>query len=178
MGAAQAAVGDIVTELESFTKFQQRVDQLIKDLKGSDAGPQKIGQEPLSRHQFGGGAAGWGAADGLFTSYQTVLTELEKLSKVLSDSIEGMGIAVLASHKGYANIDVDIRDRMAAISAETKDHYGGDYDPEKSRLWHHGEGPKMDEIGTEDTKGKSGDAGTSSPKPESTPSAGNKHGAA
>ncbi|MER7199363.1 hypothetical protein [Streptomyces sp. CB01635] len=178
VGAAQAAVGDIVTELESFTKFQQRVDQLIKDLKGSDAGPQKIGQEPLSRHQFGGGAAGWGAADGLFTSYQTVLTELEKLSKVLSDSIEGMGIAVLASHKGYANIDVDIRDRMAAISAETKDHYGGDYDPEKSRLWHHGEGPKMDEIGTEDTKGKSGDAGTSSPKPESTPSAGNKHGAA
>ncbi|MFB7994333.1 hypothetical protein ACFC4G_16140 [Streptomyces sp. NPDC056002] len=152
VGAAQAAVGEVVTELESFTKFQQRVDELIKNLKGSDAGPKKIGQEPLSRHQFGGGAAGWGAADGLFTSYQTVLTELENLSKVLSDSIEGMGIAVLASHKGYANIDADIRDRMAAISAETKDHYGGEYDPEKSRLWHHGEGPKMDEIGTEDAK--------------------------
>ncbi|MFC9495043.1 hypothetical protein [Streptomyces sp. NPDC056982] len=166
VGAAQAAVGEVVTELESFTKFQQRVDQLIKDLKGSDAGPQKIGQEPLNRHQFGGGAAGWGAADGLFTSYQTVLTELEKLSKVLSDSIEGMGIAVLASHKGYANIDVDIRDRMAAISAETKDHYGGEYDPEKSRLWHHGEGPKADEIGTEDAKDAASSKSASADKGE------------
>ncbi|MFF1256544.1 MULTISPECIES: hypothetical protein [unclassified Streptomyces] len=182
VGAAQAAVGEIVTELESFTKFQQRVDQLIKDLSGSDAGPKKIGQEPLSRHQFGGGAGDWGDAAGLFTSYQTVLTELENLSKVLSDSIEGMGIAVLASHKGYANIDVDIRDRMAAISAETKDHYGGDYDPEKSKLWHQGQGPKMDEIATEDAthaKGKPDEpAASPSPKSESTASAGNKHGAA
>ncbi|MGX1670208.1 hypothetical protein [Streptomyces sp. NPDC055400] len=182
VGAAQAAVGDIVTELESFTKFQQRVDQLIKDLSGSDAGPKKIGQEPLSRHQFGGGAGGWGDAAGLFTSYQTVLTQLENLSKVLSDSIEGMGIAVLASHKGYSNIDTDIRDRMAAIAAETKDHYGGDYDPEKSKLWHQGEGPKMDDIGKEDAEGTKSKpdepASSSSPKPEATPSAGNKHGAA
>lgn len=129
VGAAQAAVGDIVTELESFTKFQQRVDELIKDLKGSDAGPQKIGQEPLSRHQFGGGSGSWREANGLFDSYQTVIKELESLSKLLSDSIEGMGIAVMASHKGYANIDVDIRDRMSAISAETKEHYGGSYVP-------------------------------------------------
>jgi hypothetical protein len=40
-----------------------------------------------------------------------------------------MGIAVMASHKGYQNIDLDIRDRMATISAETTEHYGGTYDP-------------------------------------------------
>ncbi|RVU24485.1 hypothetical protein EOT10_15910 [Streptomyces antnestii] len=147
---ASGAMADIVTELESFTKFQQRVDQLIKDLSGSDAGSKKIGQEPLGRHQFGGGAGDWGDAAGLFTSYETVLTELENLSKILSDSIEGMGIAVLASHKGYAAIDADLRDRVAAIKAETKDHYGGDYDPEKSKLWHQGAGPAIDEIGTKD----------------------------
>ncbi|MFE4249005.1 hypothetical protein ACFRU3_05805 [Streptomyces sp. NPDC056910] len=162
VGAAQAAVGEVVTELESFSKFQQRVDELIKNLKGSDAGPKKIGQEPLTRHQFGGGSGTWGDAAGLYTSYQTVLTELEHLSQVLSDSIEGMGIAVLASHKTYKGIDTDLRDRMLAISAETKQHYGGDYDPEKSKLWHHGEGPKMDEIGTEQTKSDAGGSGASS----------------
>jgi hypothetical protein len=38
--------------------------------------------------------------------------------------MEGMSIAVLASHQGYQNIDVDIRDRMAKIYAETAKHYG------------------------------------------------------
>ncbi|WP_203645934.1 hypothetical protein [Streptomyces sp. SID14478] len=127
--AAQDAVGDIVTELESFTKFQQRVDQLIKDLKGSPAGPKKVGEEALARHQFGGGDGGFKEAAGLHTSYATVITELENLSSLLSDSIEGMGIAVMASHKGYANIDDDIRRRMQAISTETTKHYGGEYVP-------------------------------------------------
>ncbi|MCX4645136.1 MULTISPECIES: hypothetical protein [unclassified Streptomyces] len=129
VGAAQAAVGEVVTELESFTKFQERVDQLVKDLKGSPAGPQKVGQEVLARQQFGGGDGGFKEASGLHSSYSTVISELENLSKLLSDSIEGMGIAVMASHKGYANIDDDIRRRMQAISAETTRHYGGEYEP-------------------------------------------------
>ncbi|MZD05403.1 hypothetical protein GTW43_09960 [Streptomyces sp. SID5785] len=129
IGAAQGAVADIVTELESFTKFQQRVDQLIKDLKGSPADAKKVGEEVLDRHKFGGGEGGFHEASGLHTSYATVIGELENLSKLLSDSIEGMGIAVLASHKGYANIDDDVRRRMHAISVETTKHYGGEYEP-------------------------------------------------
>ncbi|PAZ17582.1 hypothetical protein CLM62_01800 [Streptomyces sp. SA15] len=127
--AARGAAADVATELSSFTKFQKRVDDLIRDLKGSQAGPEKIGQEQLVRHQLGGGDAEWAEAAGLFSAYETVITELETLSKLLSDSMEGMNIAVLASHKGYQNIDLDIRDRMAAISAETTKHYGGSYDP-------------------------------------------------
>lgn len=127
--AARDAVGDVVTELSSFTKFRKRVDDLIRDLKGSAAGPGEVGQEQLVRHQFGGGAGAWTEASGLFSSYETVITELESLSKLLSDSMEGMNIAVLAAHKGYQNIDLDIRDRMQAISAETTHHYGGEYDP-------------------------------------------------
>ncbi|MFE9998853.1 hypothetical protein [Streptomyces avermitilis] len=119
----------MATELSSFTKFRTHVDELIRDLKGSDAGPNKIGQEQLVRHQLGGGDGSWAEAAGLFTAYETVISELETLSKLLSDSMEGMGIAVLASHKGYRNIDLDIRDRMAAISAETTEHYGGSYEP-------------------------------------------------
>ncbi|MCQ4210995.1 MULTISPECIES: hypothetical protein [Streptomyces] len=131
--AAKDAVGDVVTELESFTKFQQRVDQLIKDLRESPAGPKKVGHEPLGRTKFGGGHKGWHEADSMFTQYDTVIADLENLSSLLSDSIEAMGIAVLASHKGYDNVDDDVRRRLAAINAETTDHYGGEYVPEKEK---------------------------------------------
>ncbi|WP_354670700.1 hypothetical protein [Streptomyces flavofungini] len=118
------AVVDVATELSSFVVFQKRVDDLIRDLKGSAAGPAKVGQEQLGRPQFGGGDGAWAEAAGLFGAYGTVLTELEGLSKLLSDSMEGMGIAVLASHKGYRNVDEDIRDRMAEISAGISERYG------------------------------------------------------
>ncbi|MCP3822473.1 hypothetical protein NLX86_31625 [Streptomyces sp. A3M-1-3] len=117
------AVGDMVAELSSFTKFRDRVDQLLKDLKEGPAGPNKVGQGAMARGQLGGGESGWHEADGLFDSYTTVIEELEKLSKLLSDSIEGMGIAVMASHNGYENLDEDIRRRMAAIGRHTTDDY-------------------------------------------------------
>lgn len=126
---ALAAQADLAVELSSFTAFRKRVDDLIRDLKGSAAAPDEVGQEQLARHQFGGGDGAWAEAAGLFTAYETVIGELETLSKLLSDSMEGMSIAVLASHKGYQNIDLDVRDRMVAISAETTEHYGGSYDP-------------------------------------------------
>jgi hypothetical protein len=135
---AREAVADLATELSSFTTFQKRVDALIHDLKGSQAGPGKIGQEQLARHQFGGGAHAWAEAAGLFSTYETVISELETLSKLLSDSMEGMNIAVMASHKGYQNVDLDVRDRMAAISAETTKYYGGSYDPEGPSKGHAG----------------------------------------
>jgi hypothetical protein len=131
--AAQHAVGDIVTELESFTAFQRRVDQLVKDLKDSPAGPTKVGQEVLGRAKFGGGHTGWHEAHQVFSQYDTVIADLENLSRLLSDSIEAMGIAVMGSHKGYENVDMDVRRRMAAISAETTHHYGGEYHPEEEQ---------------------------------------------
>ncbi|MHB9859750.1 hypothetical protein [Streptomyces sp. YIM S03343] len=130
---AAHAAADVATELSSFTQFQKRIDDLIRDLKGSDAAPGKVGQERLVRHQFGGGDKTWAEAAGLFSAYQTVIGELETLSKLLSDSMEGMGIAVMASHKGYQNIDLDVRERMAAISAETTEHYGGSCNPSSKR---------------------------------------------
>jgi hypothetical protein len=118
-----AAVGELVTEFTSFTKFKQRVDELIDDLKGSPADARRIGQEPLTRAQFGGDGGSWGAASGLFDAYHSVLKDLESLSKLLSDSLEGMGIAVVASHRGYQNLDEDVRDRVKSIYAETSRHY-------------------------------------------------------
>ncbi|MGW0331162.1 hypothetical protein ACWD0J_04645 [Streptomyces sp. NPDC003011] len=139
----------MAAELSSFTEFRRRVDELIRDLKSSEAGPDKVGEEPLARHRFGGGEGSFAEASGLFTAYHTVIAELETLSKLLSDSMEGMGIAVLASHKGYENIDLDIRDRMTAISAETTERYGGGYGP----------GAPQRSAGTGGQKPEGGDVG-------------------
>ncbi|MGI5377903.1 hypothetical protein ACQEV2_27390 [Streptomyces sp. CA-251387] len=128
--AAVSAAGDVITELQSFTKFRDRIDALLRDLREGPAGPKQVGQDAISRANFGGGAAGWAEATSLFTSYETVISELEKLSKLLTDSIEGMSIAVLASHKGYENVDAEVSQRMLAISKDTTEHYGGSYEPQ------------------------------------------------
>ncbi|MER6498155.1 hypothetical protein ABT218_01725 [Streptomyces sp. NPDC001455] len=123
---AQAAVGDLVTELSSFTKFRDRVDELLRDLKGSPAGPGKVGQDRVARVHFGGDSGEWAEANALHGAYSTVIKELEQLSRLLSDSIEGMSIAVLASHKGYEHVDLDVRDRMLAIQNRTNAHYAAE----------------------------------------------------
>lgn len=146
------AVADVATELSSFVAFQKRVDDLIRDLKGSAAGPAKVDQEQLGRHQFGGGDGAWAEAAGLFGAYGTVLTELKGLSKLLSDSMEGMGIAVLASHRGYRNVDEDIRDRMAEISAGISERYGSGAGAGTGA----GQGPGRAERRTEDPAGDAG----------------------
>jgi hypothetical protein len=127
--AAVSAAGDVITELQSFTKFRDRIDALLRDLREGAAGPKQVGQTVASRANFGGGSGGWAEATNLFGSYETVMSELEKLSKLLTDSIEGMSIAVLASHKGYENVDADVSQRMLAISKDTTEHYGGGYEP-------------------------------------------------
>ncbi|MEV6165995.1 hypothetical protein AB0L71_29600 [Streptomyces sp. NPDC052052] len=123
---AQHAVGELVTELSSFTKFRERVEEILRDLKASPAGPRKVGQDTMGRERFGGGKGEWSEADGLYTSYSTVIKELEGLSQLLSDSIEGMSIAVLGSHKGYESVDLDVRQRMLAIKHSTETHHRAD----------------------------------------------------
>ncbi|MGW2084873.1 hypothetical protein [Streptomyces sp. NPDC001880] len=123
---APQAVGELVTELSSFTKFRERVDELLRDLKASPAGPGKVGEDIMGRERFGGGKGEWSEADGLHGAYFKVVKELEGLSQLLSDSIEGMSIAVLASHKGYENVDLDVRDRMRAIQGSTIAHHGAE----------------------------------------------------
>lgn len=128
--AAVSAVGDVITELQSFTKFRDRIDALLRDLREGPAGPKQVRQDVMARAKFGGGSDGWGEATNLFASYETVISELEKLSKLLTESIEGLSIAVLASHKGYENVDADVRQRMLAISKDATEHYGGSYEPQ------------------------------------------------
>ena len=114
---------------ESMIKFKGRIDQLITDLNGSPAGPKKVGAEPLGRGQFGGGGGAWAEAAGLSTAYETVIDQLQQLSKLLADSLEGMGIAVVASKDGFEGLDDDIRRRMRAIHASAEKYYDPQRDP-------------------------------------------------
>ncbi|MER8084547.1 hypothetical protein ACFVZR_03805 [Streptomyces sp. NPDC058316] len=124
MGAvAPGAANELFTELSSFTKFRDRIDELLRNLKASPAGPGKVGEDTMGREKFGGGEKGWIEAEALHGSYSAVIKELEGLSKLLSDSIEGMSIAVLASHKGYEHVDLDVRQRMLAIQGSTEAHH-------------------------------------------------------
>ncbi|WP_258044132.1 hypothetical protein [Streptomyces sp. SM11] len=127
IAAAQSTVSELYTELESFTKFRDRIDEILVDLKASPADAKKLGEIAIKDSQFGDVA--WPEAKGMFASYEKVVGELETLSKLLSDSIEGMSIAVLASHKGYDNMDQDIRARMLAIKSGVEEHYPGEYNP-------------------------------------------------
>ncbi|MFH0518804.1 hypothetical protein ACHBTE_16730 [Streptomyces sp. M41] len=154
--ATVSAVGDVITELQSFTKFRDRIDGLLRDLRESAAGPKQVGQNVVSRANFGGGSDGWAEAANLFGAHETVMTELEKLSKLLTDSIEGMSIAVLASHKGYENVDADVSRRMLAISKDTTEHYGGTYEPQVPGTPGGQTTKPGDTSGSGDTSGASG----------------------
>ncbi|MEW1692371.1 hypothetical protein ACIQOF_00430 [Streptomyces sp. NPDC091265] len=116
--AAPDTAGELVTELSSFTGFRDRIDELLRDLRASPAAPRRLGEDPVSRGRFGGGTGSWSEADALHGSYRAVVGELERLSQLLSDSMEGMGTAVLDSHRGYAHTDTDVRDRMLTVRSE------------------------------------------------------------
>ncbi|MFG2744069.1 hypothetical protein ACGFY0_28935 [Streptomyces chartreusis] len=154
--ATVSAVGDVITELQSFTKFRDRIDALLRDLRESAAGPKQVGQTVASRANFGGGSGSWAEAANLFGAHETVMSELEKLSKLLTDSIEGMSIAVLASHKGYENVDTDVSRRMLAISKDTTEHYGGIYEPQVPGAPGGKTTKPGDASGSGDTSGASG----------------------
>ncbi|MFJ1887309.1 hypothetical protein [Streptomyces sp. NPDC088170] len=117
------AAGELCAELSSFTKFRDRIDGLLHDLKTSPAGPGKVGEDTMGRERFGGGQGEWTEADALHGSYSKVIKELEELSQLLSDSIEGMSIAVLGAHKGYENVDLEVRGRMLAIQDSMRAHH-------------------------------------------------------
>ncbi|MEV5969678.1 hypothetical protein [Streptomyces sp. NPDC051921] len=106
---------------ESMMEFKKGVDEMIADLLASPAAPQKMESDPVARSQFGGGGAAWIEANEIFSSYKDVLAELTRLSGLLSDCLEGMGIAVGISKDGMEETDHDIRSKMLTISQRVTD---------------------------------------------------------
>ncbi|MGW1430946.1 hypothetical protein ACWD6K_20300 [Streptomyces sp. NPDC002431] len=132
-----SAASELVTEVSSFTKFRDRVDHLLQDLAASPAAPGRVGADTVGRDRFGGGRGEWTEADALHSAYAKVVDELEGLSRLLSDCIEGMSIAVLGAHQGYQNVDLEIRERMSAIQDSVNGQRGPEAPPAATE---HGDG--------------------------------------
>ncbi len=118
-GSAPAPSGrDLKRGAEALTTFKKRVDSVLKDLAGSPAA--RVGDQQISRSSFSAGNAPFAEADGLFTQYNRVHTELTTLSQTLSDQIEAMQIAVHGADVGFNNLEEDVRRRFWAIQARTQ----------------------------------------------------------
>ncbi|GHC65617.1 hypothetical protein [Streptomyces cinnamoneus] len=130
------------TELDSLKGFKAQVDELLTFLQGSWAAPQRIAEGHLVPAQLGSGFA---EVDSLSSAYSEVHGQLKTLSQLLNDQIEALGTAVHAARVGYANVDADLRSRMWAIQARTKELYEPGLDPNaraaKSRAASHAPTP-------------------------------------
>lgn len=126
-GAAYtAASAALKVEFDSLSEYKRMVDSLLDDLTGSDADHKKLADDKLPASKLGKGFA---EVDALFKSYDTVVTELQKLSKGLAETIEALGIAVLSAGNNYAGVDEETKQRMVAIAKQAKEEYVPDRDP-------------------------------------------------
>ncbi|MFC8274874.1 hypothetical protein ACFUJR_20525 [Streptomyces sp. NPDC057271] len=97
-------------------KFRNRVNALLTDLEGGDAGAAKVGVERVTRGSFGTGIP-FGEAEGFYAEFNRVHKALVGLSKSLSDQIELLSIGVHAADVGYANVEEEQRRRFYEITA-------------------------------------------------------------
>ncbi|MFB6618999.1 hypothetical protein ACFCV9_33050 [Streptomyces sp. NPDC056367] len=113
-------------EFDSLSEYKKMVDTLLDDLTGGNADHKKLADGTLPAGKLG---KDFKEAGDLFQAYDTVITELQKLSKGLAGQIEALGIAVQSAGKGYDGVDEDTRRRMAAIAKEAKEQYVPARDP-------------------------------------------------
>lgn len=124
-GTVSGASG-LRAELESLESFKGRVDALLTYLQGTEASPHRMADNHLVPAQLG---VGFAEVESLYSAYNEVHAQLKALSQLLSDQIEALGTAVHAAKVGYANVDADLRDRMWAIQARTRELYDPSRDP-------------------------------------------------
>ncbi|MEU6867069.1 hypothetical protein ABZ924_28100 [Streptomyces sp. NPDC046876] len=124
--AIRAQAKRFEVDFETLSGYKKVVDGLLKELNESQADDKKLAHGTLPKGALGKGFA---EAEALFTTYQTVQTQLENLSKGLAAQIEGLGIAIQTSGKGFGEIDEEQRRRMAMIAKQAKHDYNPDLDP-------------------------------------------------
>ncbi|MFF4161307.1 hypothetical protein [Streptomyces sp. NPDC001678] len=129
-GVGVGGASGLRAELQSLESFKGRVDALLTYLQGTEASPHRIADNHLVPAQLG---VGFAEVESLYSAYNGVHAQLKALSQLLSDQIEALGTAVHAAKVGYANVDADLRDRMWAIQARTRELYEPGHDPNAKR---------------------------------------------
>ncbi|MFD3547420.1 hypothetical protein ACFWUW_17775 [Streptomyces sp. NPDC058655] len=124
--AIRAQAAALAVEYDSLKEYKTMVDDLLKSLEESPADHGKLADGTLPKGTLG---TGFAEADALFTSYNTVHTELQKLSRGLAGQIEALGIAILSAGKGYGDVDLETQRRMVLIAKQAQEQYVPDRDP-------------------------------------------------
>ena len=108
-GTAQSAVR---VELETLTTFRDRVNGLLASLESGPAAPGRIAAQQLAAGHLG---TDFQEVGHLMARYQLVHSQLQGLSKALTDQVNAMGIALQVSQVGYRNVETETIDRLWAI---------------------------------------------------------------
>ncbi|MFI2078563.1 MULTISPECIES: hypothetical protein [Streptomyces] len=125
MSAGSAAAG-MYAELESLKIFRGKLEKILIFLQGTEADPRRIADNHLVPTQLG---VNFPEADSLHGAYNDIHGQLRTLVSLLNDQIEALSTATHAARVGYANVDEDLRARMAAIQARTRALYDPRLDP-------------------------------------------------
>ncbi|WP_338895788.1 hypothetical protein WBG99_08780 [Streptomyces sp. TG1A-60] len=118
-GVSAARAANLEASGEALDKFVKRVDAVLRDLETSAGNPTKVGAQTIRSTSLSTGADGiFPEADGLYTQYNRVHQELTSLSKTLHLQIEATAIAVQGAHRGFDNLEEELRQRFYAIQGE------------------------------------------------------------
>ncbi|MBT2542510.1 hypothetical protein J7E99_17745 [Streptomyces sp. ISL-44] len=123
---AQAKAAALRIEYDSLKEYKNLVDGLLTSLGDSQADHGKLAHGTLPAGVLG---TGFPEAEDLYKSYNTVHSELQKLSKGLAGQIEALGIAILTAGKGFVDVDEETQRRMAAIAKDARENYVRKRDP-------------------------------------------------
>lgn len=127
---AQARAVALRVQYDDLKDYKVLVDDLLTSLKESPAHHGKLADGTLPPGALG---KDFPAAEKLYESYNTVHTELQKLSKGLSVQIEALGIAILTAGKSYDDVDEETKRRMLALAKQAKDQYVRTRDPDADK---------------------------------------------
>lgn len=118
-GPSAARAANLEVTSEALTTFQKRVDTVLRDLDASAGNPNKVDAQTINKSSLHNEAArAFPEAEGLYTSYNIVHTQLVTLSKTLKLQLEAIGIAVKGAHIGFDNLEEDQRRRFWSIQTE------------------------------------------------------------
>ncbi|KJK48270.1 hypothetical protein UK14_18895 [Streptomyces sp. NRRL F-4428] len=123
---AQAKAATLQVEYNDLKDYQKLVDGLLTKLQESPAHHGKLADGTLPAGVLG---TGFPAAEKLNKSYNTVHSELQKLSKGLAVQIEALGIAIQSAGKGYSEVDAETKRRMALLAKQAHEQYVPKRDP-------------------------------------------------
>ncbi|CAM5627754.1 hypothetical protein SAVIM40S_04709 [Streptomyces avidinii] len=124
--AVSAAAAALRIQYDDLKDYKNLVDGLLTKLQESPAHHGKLADGTIPAGVLG---TGFPAADKLNSAYNTVHSELQKLSKGLAVQIEALGIAVQSAGKGYSGVDEETKRRMAALAKQAHDQYVEKRDP-------------------------------------------------